>query len=69
MDLTTGLLLGVGLFVLILVPYLVLELRKGKAHGRSWFTRFKPRGHSDLGPDPVAKLTDPRVDEPRGVRH
>jgi hypothetical protein len=69
MDLTTGLLLGVGLFLLVLVPYLVWEIRKGKAHGHTWFTWFKPRGHSDIGPDLGAPLTKPGVDEARGLRH
>ena len=51
MDLTTGLLVGIGLFLLILTPYLVFQIRRGKAHGHTWFTWFKPRGHSDIGPD------------------
>ena len=67
MDLTTGLLLGVGLFLLILVPYIVLEIRRGKAHGRTWFTWFRPRGHSDLKPDEIANYTKPDIDEARGV--
>ena len=69
MELTTGLLIGAGLFLLILVPYLVLEIRKGKARGHTWFTWFKPRGHSDIGADVGARLTKPGVDEARGLRH
>jgi hypothetical protein len=69
MDLTTGLLVGVGLFLLVLVPYLVWEIRGGKAHGHTWFTWFKPRGHSDIGPDLGVPLTKPGVDEARGLRH
>ena len=70
MDLTTALWIGAGLFLLILVPYLVLEIRKGKAHGHTWFTAFKPRGHSDIGPDAGgARLTKPGIDEARGARH
>jgi hypothetical protein len=70
MDLTTALLIGVGLFLLILVPYLVLEARRGKAHGHTWFTRSKPRGHSDIGPDAGgARYTKPGTDEARGLRH
>lgn len=69
MDLTTGLLLGVGLFLLILVPYLMLEIRKGKNRGHSWFNWFKPRGHNDIGPDPIAPLIKPDIDEGRRVRH
>jgi len=52
-----------------LVPYLVFEIRRGKAHGHTWFTWFKPRGHSDIGPDAGgARLTDPGIDEARGAR-
>lgn len=70
MDLTTALWIGAGLFLLILVPYLVLEIRKGKAHGHTWFTAFKPRGHSDIGPDAGGtRLTKPGIDEARGARH
>lgn len=69
MELTTGLLLGVVLFLLILVPYLVLEIRRGKARGHTWFTWYKPRGHSDIGPDAGPRYTKPGVDEARGSRH
>lgn len=70
MDLTTGLMLGVGLFLLILVPYLMLEVRQGKSRGHSWLNRFKPRGHSDIGPDASgAHLTEPGMDEAGRVRH
>ena len=69
MELTTGLLIGAGLFLLILVPFLLLEIRKGKARGHTWFTRRKPRGHSDIGPDVGVRYTKPGVDEARGARH
>jgi hypothetical protein len=69
MELTTGLLIVAGLFLFILVPYLVLEIRRGKAHGHTWFTWFKPRGHSDIGPDAGGvRYTEPSVDEARGAR-
>ena len=69
MELTTGLLVGVGLFLLILVPYLGWEIRRGKAHGHTWFTWFKPRGHSDIGPDEGGvRYTKPGMDEARGAR-
>jgi hypothetical protein len=69
MQLTTALMLGVGLFLLILVPYLVLEIRKGKTRGHTWFTWFKPRGHSDIGPDLGVPLTKPGIDEARRARN
>ena len=67
MELTTGLLIVAGLFLLILVPYLVFEIRRGKAHGHTWFTWFKPRGHSDIGPDVGVRYTKPGMDEARGA--
>jgi hypothetical protein len=70
MDLTTALWLGIGLFLVILLPYLVFEIRRGKAHGHTWFTWFKPRGHSDIGPDVGGvPYTKPGMDEARKVRH
>jgi hypothetical protein len=69
MDLITGLWIGVGLFLLILVPYLVLEIRRGKARGHTWFTWFKPRGHSDIGHiDEVERYIKPDIDEARGQK-
>jgi hypothetical protein len=68
MELITGLWIVAGLFLLILVPYLVLEIRRGKAHGHTWFTWFKPRGHSDIGPDVGVRYTKPGVDEARSAR-
>ena len=38
MELTTGLVVGVGLFLLLLVPFLVFAIRRGRAHGHTWFT-------------------------------
>jgi hypothetical protein len=70
MDLSTGLWVGVALFVLLLVPYLVWEIRRGKKRGHTWFTRDKERGHSDIGPDIGGpRLTRPGVDDARGARH
>ena len=69
MELFTGLLVVAGLLLLILVPYLVWEIRRGKTHGHTWFTWFKPRGHSDIGPDLGVPITKPGRDEARGLRH
>ena len=69
MELTTGLFISAGLFLLILVPFLVMAIRQGRAHGHTWFTWFKPRGHSDIGPDVGARYTKPGTDEARGLRH
>ena len=69
MELTTALAIGVGLFLGILVPFLVLAIRQGRAHGHTWFTWFKPRGHSDIGPDVGVRYTKPGTDEAGGARH
>jgi len=70
MELTTGVLVSVALFLGILVPYLVFAIRRGRAHGHTWFTWFKPRGHSDIGPDVGGvRYTKPGIDEARGARH
>ena len=70
MDLATGLWVGAALFLLLLVPYLVWEIRRGKRRGHTWFTRDKERGHSDIGPDIGGpRLTRPGVDDARGARH
>jgi hypothetical protein len=47
----TAFMIGVGLFLILLVPFLIWEMTKGKARGHSWFTRWKPRGHGDIGAD------------------
>ena len=51
MDLPIAWLIGAGLFLLILGPFLYLVIKRGKAQGHTWFTWWKPRGHSDIGPD------------------
>jgi hypothetical protein len=79
MDLATGLWIGAALFLLFLVPYLIWEIRGGKSRGHTWFTWFKPRGHSDIGPEQAESLIDdrpdlavrytkPGIDEARGAR-
>jgi hypothetical protein len=68
MDLATGLWVAAALFLLLLVPYLVWEIRRGKKHGHTRFTWFKPRGHSDIGPDVGIRYTKPGIDEARGLR-
>ena len=69
MELTSGLAIGIGLFLLILVPFLVVAIRQGRAHGHTWFTRVKPRGHSDIGPDVGVPLTKPNMDVAPTSRH
>lgn len=70
MDNVMPIFLGVGLFLVLLVPFLFWVQRRGKARGHTWFTWWKPRGHSDIGGD-IGGIpeTRPGVDEARGLRH
>jgi len=68
MDLTTATLLAVGLFLALWIPYFIFYIRRGKAHGHTWFTWWKPRGHSDIGPDTGFRPTRPGADDGRGAR-
>jgi hypothetical protein len=69
MDISTALVLAIVLCVAIWVPYFMWEIRRGKAHGHTWFTRWKPRGHSDIGPDVGYRPTRPGADDARGSRY
>jgi hypothetical protein len=69
LDFSTALVVGIGLFLLLLVPYLIWEIRRGKAWGHTWFTWWKPPGHSDIGPDTgPTQTTRGGVDQARGAR-
>jgi hypothetical protein len=50
-DPATAVAIVVVLLAVLLVPFLAWEMRRGKARGRWWFNRAKPRGHGDIGPD------------------
>ena len=70
MDISTVLLIAIALIVALWVPYAILYIRRGKAHGHTWFTWWKPRGHSDIGEDVGGpRLTRPGADEAPGARY
>jgi hypothetical protein len=47
----------------------IWEIRRGKAQGHTWFTWWKPAGHSDIGPDTgPTPTTRGGVDQGRGAR-
>ena len=69
MDLWTVLTLAIVLCVALWVPFFILNIRRGKARGHTWFTWWKPRGHSDIGPDVGFRQTQPGTDEARGARY
>ena len=69
MEPSTAIAIALVLFVVLFIPYAVFYIRRGKAQGHTWFTWFKPRGHSDIGPDAGGvRYTDPGIDEARGAR-
>jgi hypothetical protein len=67
MELSTALLLALVLIVALWGPFFVMN-RWGKSRGHTWFTWWKPRGHSDIGPDVGFKQTRPGADDARGAR-
>ena len=69
MEITTALALALVLCVALWVPFFIVNTRKGKARGHTWFTRRKPRGHSDIGPDVGVQQTRPGADDARGARY
>ena len=70
MDISTAVTVAIVLCVALWVPYFVFYIRRGKAHGHTWFTWWKPPGHSDIGPDiGDRRQTRPGVDEARGARY
>jgi hypothetical protein len=70
MDLWTGVMIALGLVFALWVPYAIFYMRRGKARGHTWFTWWKPQGHSDIGPDMGGpRLTRPGADDARGARY
>jgi hypothetical protein len=64
-----GLTIAIVLFVALWVPFFIWQQRRGKAHGHTWFTRSKPRGHSDIGSDVGFRQTRPGADDAKGARY
>ena len=69
MDISIAVGLAIALCIALWVPYFIVEIRRGKAHGHTWFTLWKPRGHSDIGPDLGSRQTRPGADDARGTRY
>jgi hypothetical protein len=68
MELWTALVIALVLSVALWVPFFIFN-RRGKARGHTWFTWWKPRGHSDIGPDAGFPQTRPNTDDVRGARY
>ena len=70
METSTALVLAAVLMIALWIPYYFWEVRRGKAHGHTWFTGWKPRGLSDIGPDVGgSRQTRPGADDARGSRY
>jgi len=69
MHISSAVVIALVLFMALLVPYFIVYIRRGKAHGHTWFTWWKPRGHSDIGPDVGLRQTRPGADDARGARY
>jgi len=69
MDFWTGVVLAIVLCVVLWVPFFIIQQRRGKAHGHTWFTTWKPRGHSDIGSDVGFRQTRPGADDAKGARY
>ena len=67
---TTAVVVALVLCIALWVPYFLWYARRGKAHGHTWFTAWKPRGHSDIGPDVGGmRQTRPGADDGRGAHY
>lgn len=70
MEIQTAVTVALVLCFVLFVPWFVLNVRRGKAKGHTWFTWWKPQGHSDIGPDMGgARQTRPGADDARGARY
>ena len=69
MAISTALTLALLLCVALWIPFFIMNVRRGKARGHTWFTWWKPRGHSDIGSDIGFRQTRPGADDARGVRY
>jgi hypothetical protein len=69
MEMWTAVAVTAVLFIVLFIPYAIIYIRRGKAHGHTWFTWWKPRGHPDIGPDVGFRQTRPGADDARGARY
>jgi hypothetical protein len=70
MEISTAVALAIVLCIALWVPFFIMNIRWGKARGHTWFTWWKPRGHSDIGPAlGGTRQTRPGADDGRGARY
>ena len=69
METWTAVAIALGLCLALFLPFFIMNVRRGKAFGHTWFTWWKPQGHSDIGPDVGFRQTRPNADDARGSRY
>jgi hypothetical protein len=70
MEISTAVSLALVLCIALWVPFFIVASFRGKARGHTWFTWWKPRGHSDIGPDVGGtRQTRSGADDARGARY
>ena len=70
MEISTAVALALALCIALWLPYYIVTSIRGKARGHTWFTWWKPRGHSDIGADVGGtRQTRPGADDARGARY
>ena len=69
METWTAVALALALCLALFLPFFIVNVRRGKARGHTWFTWWKPQGHSDIGPDVGFRQTRPGSDDARGARY
>jgi len=70
MEIWIAVAIALALVIALWVPFFYTNIRRWRARGHTWFTWWKPRGHSDIGPDiGGSRQTRPGADDARGARH
>jgi hypothetical protein len=70
MESSTAVVIVLALCFGLFLPYFIVNVRRGKARGHTWFTWWKPRGHSDIGPNiGGVSQTRPGADDAREARY
>lgn len=65
----TAVAIALALCIALFLPFFIINVRRGKAFGHTWFNWWKPQGHSDIGPDVGFRQTRPNADDGRGARY
>ena len=69
MGVWTAVAIALALCIVLWGPFFYMNIRRWRARGHTWFTWWKPQGHSDIGPDVGFRQTRPNADDARGARY